>query len=693
MSLLSKVQQVKGERKSVFRKTSTCRNRGKMLQVIRSYIDETTKKDKPEGLYYLTKNNKGRLLVGGFLREEVLKQTGKFPHQMEPIERVEACARAWRAQLDKRKDQRTTAVGHKFIVSLAAPMTDLMAEMGHDSDELLDFTARNIMRRYQEKFYPDSKLGYLIGLHHDTRHAHAHIYLFPDDDKGKLLRVSNASHTQGGAAMLDFMYKTSEKTVERHFRTHMVPMAKLATREPSEITQRRLLIKLASIEEKQASPSVGHDEHWARTSRRYLDMLYLPPAQLQKKVNAAYELQHKQFQVLPSTNKTGKELDKLSTKAASDLALQRDQIQEQFKALRREMISLGKVQKEIAEQRKKLFHDLTSLKQNKWAFTRSISGGFMPRDPERYQWLLTRMAEDDRIGKLMREPLGDQAYKAIHKSSSSAQMGDYSRKNVLGSMKFVTKDFVLRGALNAIGARAQTDVNFRDRFFKQLKDPNDKRDVVRTLFEEELKEHSKRGTLMNERRAELLKRMEALKLYKEVTVLDGLDRQMKIESKEPLHISQYRACQTTKSEIPLSPRIPKRFTPLQQGYSMAPEWIKEAHATLMKLRMPTNLLTELEREDEESGPKPQPAAMPLGKYIGTLKGLASREAEAPMKIGKHIGTIRGQRPDEATPELKPAERATQALFANDASRFLKVTDSPQGDRISQIHARLDELRR
>jgi hypothetical protein len=62
------------------------------------------------------------------------------------------------------------------------------------------------MPRFQEKFYPGDRLGYLVGIPHDRKHIHAHVLLFPytknavhlgvtdnDDDKrfGEFRKAAN----------------------------------------------------------------------------------------------------------------------------------------------------------------------------------------------------------------------------------------------------------------------------------------------------------------------------------------------------------------------------------------------------------------------------------------------------------------------------------------------------------------------
>src|ERR1035438_9332055 len=206
MSRLTQLIQTQGRSSKVhalFRKTSTAYSWRTISEHILNYIDETTKPRKTEtgkkvmgydtyardpgeplkeGVNYLTKEPAGTVRVFGFLRDEIIRTYGKPPTQMTNNQRVEAAHAIWQ-QLIAKKPLKT--FGHKIVISFDPRLCEILKEVNMSVDEHLQEIAKSTMRRFQEKYYPNEKLGYILGIHHDKTHIHAHILLYPTTEQGR----------------------------------------------------------------------------------------------------------------------------------------------------------------------------------------------------------------------------------------------------------------------------------------------------------------------------------------------------------------------------------------------------------------------------------------------------------------------------------------------------------------------------
>ena len=214
----------------LFKKTTTATSTGntgedgrKIREYIESYLDETGKAQKkfnPPQFPYLTpnmgayngvgqhtvaagdfrtkaddldKDRKGDIKLYGFFRRLVFDYTGKPVDSLTNVEKAAAVEEVWRA---KRKEKHPKIMAHKIVIALGLEVSKEMTEKGIPVDEQLQQVVCTTMDRYQEKFYPGHQLGYLVGIHHDRKHIHAHILLYPQTDKGKPLNVSHWSNVR-----------------------------------------------------------------------------------------------------------------------------------------------------------------------------------------------------------------------------------------------------------------------------------------------------------------------------------------------------------------------------------------------------------------------------------------------------------------------------------------------------------------
>ena len=191
MSIQSQIRKVKQEVKcyGFWRKTSTATTKESVSKYIMSYVDETSKADalaesrklgytavqfgKPDpveqGIGYLSKEEKGRIRVFGFLRDDVEKLTGRQPNHLSNDDRVIACHRAWM------RGSSSTGVKSSptSLCSASAGFCELMTRAGKDCDALLVRGLEPSSAASRNTTLGTG--GFLLGIHHDRQHVHAHI--------------------------------------------------------------------------------------------------------------------------------------------------------------------------------------------------------------------------------------------------------------------------------------------------------------------------------------------------------------------------------------------------------------------------------------------------------------------------------------------------------------------------------------
>ena len=257
MSIQSQIKKVKQEVTcyGFWRKTSTATTKESVSKYILSYVDETSKADalaesrkqsygdvqfgKPnpveQGIGYLSKEEQGRIRVFGFLRDDVEKLTGMPPNHLSNDARVMACHRAWMGRLEQHPGVKKYA--HKFVLSLDPRFCELMARGGKDSDALLIQGVRTVLRRFQEKYYPGDRLGYLVGVHHDRQHIHAHVLLLPWAESGRHLKVTDSEEDK----RYRDLRKVADKFVKDYFYKEFEAPLKATDRPVDKVMQERVV--------------------------------------------------------------------------------------------------------------------------------------------------------------------------------------------------------------------------------------------------------------------------------------------------------------------------------------------------------------------------------------------------------------------------------------------------------------------
>lgn len=336
MSIRSLTHRVKNEVRcyGLWRKTSTAKTKETVSTSILSYLDETSKKEALEesrkqgyaavqngvsapqelGINYLSKEEKGRVRVYGFLRDDVSRLGGMPSHLLDNDQRVIACHRAWMSRLEEHPGVKKFA--HKYVLSLDPRFCELMGAPGKDADALLVQGVRTVMRRFQEKFYPGDRLGYMVGIHHDRKHLHAHVLLFPFTENGQHLRVTD----KGEDKRFHDLRKVADKFVRDFFFREFEAPVKASERPIDKVMQSR---KVSMIAWQSIPKTIPEDDRcaWAANEKRRLQGL--PEKELR-----------------PILAKRHEDLIRLYREKAGDLGGRKDEVQKLIQNVGHQQVGL-----------------------------------------------------------------------------------------------------------------------------------------------------------------------------------------------------------------------------------------------------------------------------------------------------------------------------------------------------------------
>jgi hypothetical protein len=143
-----------------------------------------------------------RLHVGGFLSHTLSRRTTQGLESMSPRQLVSALDEFWSASTAGR-----TKKAYNVVFSIHPGFMSAWIAAGLDPNLLLLTVTRRALERFSRWAYPDDRLGYVVGIHHDRPHIHAHLLLYPVTEKGKGLNLSpNASRSFSAneSARIDF---------------------------------------------------------------------------------------------------------------------------------------------------------------------------------------------------------------------------------------------------------------------------------------------------------------------------------------------------------------------------------------------------------------------------------------------------------------------------------------------------------
>lgn len=307
----------------------TCLNG--ISQKIRHYIDEETKsegrarhtKEVPES--ELPKTHKDYVehtrhsYVRGFLIDKVQARTGLSPHLMEPVSMLKEVDAIWKNELQKNGRRKGDAAMHSAIIALSPEYCKLLHDSGKDIDEyLLDVTSKTMrhLSDYLKRFYnrvdarggkktgdnrqEDFKLGYLVGIHHDRKHIHAHIAIFPYTSSGRFVKIASERRNGKGYDAYNEMRNFARKYSLEKFKRELYAPAYMVEKGEDQVWQRQLLLSKGFNDLSRGSKkAVPNEALIAQGMYAYADDLgNLPPEKFTKKVSEAYEWAEKRYKAL-----------------------------------------------------------------------------------------------------------------------------------------------------------------------------------------------------------------------------------------------------------------------------------------------------------------------------------------------------------------------------------------------------------
>ncbi len=144
-----------------------------------------------ESLPYLAKDDLGKIHVRGFLHDRVAQnRDGTFtrPASLSREELLERLPRAWNEHAHAWASTRVSH--HRLVFSMSKEFHDALVQAGRNPDLVLRGVIERSMRSFQDKFHPGDSVGYTYGLHHDTDHLHAHVFVHPRTREGKFVGMS-----------------------------------------------------------------------------------------------------------------------------------------------------------------------------------------------------------------------------------------------------------------------------------------------------------------------------------------------------------------------------------------------------------------------------------------------------------------------------------------------------------------------
>ena len=79
---------------------------------------------------------------------------------------------------------------HHVVFTLDPRLAAAMGQTGVSADSFLLMAVGNAFKEFESRFYPGDLLGYLVALHHDRAHIHAHVLVHPLTQNGAKVNLS-----------------------------------------------------------------------------------------------------------------------------------------------------------------------------------------------------------------------------------------------------------------------------------------------------------------------------------------------------------------------------------------------------------------------------------------------------------------------------------------------------------------------
>ncbi|NBB81112.1 MAG: hypothetical protein GVY36_17015 [Verrucomicrobia bacterium] len=554
---------------AIWKRTSSPKGNRIIRKDIKSYLSEQTKPGVDQeafkagnhpnwlkqGVDYLTKEEQGKLKAFGFLRDDIFRQAGRIPHQMENNELIYASLGAWESRKKKKKIKRAA---HKYVLSLNPEMCEVMAQTGHSADELLTHVVRKVLRRYQEKYYPGEKLGYLMGIHHDKAHLHAHVMLFPTTESGKLLLVTDYSKKNkkhGHKRPFTDMRLFAEKEVARYYEKEIKSPFRASERNPAKYAQPKLVSLLAykrskeAMEKSEVSPE--QRQAWAMSER---DRILLgDQRELQGDMKEIYEATEGLFEEVRETKKSKEPADfrRQSLKVNAEKA----QLAEQMKNTQHQLKDLKLEAQAFAKIRRDLYMDSTNWSHYRYNHGSAVEGGNNLRGPEVFDWFQRTMADSSELGVHVRTWVEQKRQREerilLSKETLAVQA---SAENPIAAQKFTEKDRFARECISlGAGKLKNPMIHMLESYHRQneLLSRRAQKDFVREFLNHAILVHRDKQKEIQQRREELSRRVKELRLQQQSNKLKQDIFEAVEKGRRPDFLEEYRHWKNADMEIPI----------------------------------------------------------------------------------------------------------------------------------------------
>jgi len=309
-----------------------------ITQRIRHYIDEETK---PEKRSYHKKQNDGPLPVGnrdyvshqrhsfvrGFFIEQIQQRTGIAPHLMDSVDMLKQVDVIWKENLLKDRRKKDLAAMHTAVISLSPVYCKLLSDSGKDTDAYLLDIASKSMRHLEKQLLPifskregkklkqeDVKLAYVVGIHHDRQHIHAHLAIYPFTKRGDFVKI--ATDKKRGFDAYNAVRDFSRKYALEKFKKELYAPALMIEKGQDQVWQKNLVFAKAFHDTMQY-PGRSTDTQLAeKLYQKAEDISSLPEEQFHQKVSEAYEWAEGRFKDLKQNQISKEEID--ATKSGLD---------------------------------------------------------------------------------------------------------------------------------------------------------------------------------------------------------------------------------------------------------------------------------------------------------------------------------------------------------------------------------------
>ena len=302
-----------------------------ITQRIRHYIDEETK---PEKRSHHMKPDNGPLPVGnkdyvshqrhsfvrGFFIEQIQQRTGIAPHLMEPVDMLKQVDIIWKENLLNDRRKKDLAAMHTAVISLSPVYCKLLSDSGKDTDAYLLDIASKSMRHLEKQLLPmfskregkklkqeDVKLAYLVGIHHDRQHIHAHLAVYPFTKRGDFVKI--ATDKKRGFDAYNAIRDFSRKYALEKFKKELYAPALMIEKGQDQIWQKNLVFAKAFHDTMQYTGRNTDAQLAGKLYQKAEDISALPDVQFHQKVSEAYDWAEGRFKDLKQTRISQGELD------------------------------------------------------------------------------------------------------------------------------------------------------------------------------------------------------------------------------------------------------------------------------------------------------------------------------------------------------------------------------------------------